>query len=189
MICMRLVLLGPPGVGKGTQSARLVAERKIPHISTGDMLRQAIREQTAFGRSSREYIAQGQLVPDPIVLQLIGERLVQADCGGGYLLDGFPRTVRQAEALDEFLAERGTPLDAVLELTVDRQEIERRLSDRQREDDQPDVLCERLNAYAEQTAPLVDYYRQRGLLRTINGLGTPDEVFGRICRALQQLTP
>jgi adenylate kinase len=184
---MRLVFLGPPGVGKGTQSQRLVAHLNVTHLSTGDMLRQARRDQTELGRKAETYMAAGQLVPDDLMLALIDERLAHADCRHGYLLDGFPRTLGQARALDEMLARRGTPLDLVLELTAETEELVRRLAGRGREDDKPEVVRKRLDEYHRQTAPLSDYYRQRDLLQSVNGQGTVDEVFGRVRAVLDKV--
>ena len=186
---MRLVLLGPPGVGKGTQGALLIEHLCVPHLSTGEMLRQARADQTPLGQLSEKYIAVGQLVPDPLILELIGARLDQDDCRGGYLLDGFPRTLPQAEALDETLKRRGTPLSAVLELDVDTDQLIRRLVLRGREDDKPDVIRERMQQYVQRTAPLSDYYRRQGLLHSINGTGTPGEVFARITTVVDRISP
>jgi adenylate kinase len=153
---------------------------KIPHLSTGDMLRQAFADQTEIGILSQQYMSAGKLVPDPVILQLMGHRLSQSDCQNGCLFDGFPRTLGQAAALDAFLEERGMPLDGVLELKVDTEQIVERLAGRGREDDQPEIIRQRLEGYQRLTEPLVDYYKQRGLLYTIDGMGTPDEVFERI---------
>jgi adenylate kinase len=184
---MRIIFLGPPGVGKGTQSKRLVEYLQIPHLSTGDMLRQAYLDKTEVGMLSHQYMSSGKLVPDPVILEIMGRRLDQNDCQKGCLLDGFPRTLGQTRALDEFLAQRGTPLDGVLELKVDEEEIVNRLAGRGRDDDRPEIIRERLEHYARQTAPLVDYYRQRGLLHTINGVGTTEEVFARIKLVLEEI--
>jgi adenylate kinase len=186
---MRIVFVGPPGVGKGTQSLRLVKYLGIPHLSTGDMLRQAWQEKSDLGLLSQEYMAQGTLVPDPIMLQLVGRRLEAGDCQHGYLLDGFPRTLGQAQALDEFLRRRGTPLTTVLELKVDADELVKRLAGRRRDDDRPEIIRKRLDEYARQTAPLSDYYRQQGLVCEIDGSGTPDEVFARIKTFVDQIPP
>ena len=184
---MRIVFIGPPGVGKGTQSLRLVKFLNVPHLSTGDMLRQACEEQSDLGLLSQQYMAQGKLVPDPIILQLVGKRLDQDDCQDGCLLDGFPRTLGQAQALDEFLQRRGTPLTAALELKADPEELVRRLAGRGRDDDRPEVVRERLQQYAGQTVPLSDYYARQGRLFEIDGSGTPDDVFGRIKTVVNQL--
>jgi adenylate kinase len=184
---MRIIFLGPPGVGKGTQSKRLVEYLGIPHLSTGDMLRQAYLDKTEVGKLSHQYMSSGKLVPDPVILEIMGRRLDQADCRKGCLLDGFPRTLGQARALDEFLEQRGTPLDGVLELKVDHDEIVSRLAGRGRDDDRPEIIRERLEHYSRQTAPLEDYYRQRGLLHTIDGVGTTEEVFGRIKQVLEDI--
>ena len=183
---MRMVFLGPPGVGKGTQSSRLTKHFGIPHLSTGEMLREARRERSDLGALADEYMSQGRLVPDPLMLQLVERRLAQSDCNRGYLLDGFPRTLGQAEALDEILRRAGTPLTFVLELQADPEELVKRMTGRGRDDDQPEIIRKRLDEYARQTAPLSDYYRQRGMLVTIDGHGTPDEVFRRITSAIDQ---
>ena len=177
---MQIVFLGPPGAGKGKQAVRLAKNLNIVHLSTGDMLRQAAADKTPVGLQSQEYLTAGKLVPDSVMLDLVNERLAKQDCAGGYLLDGFPRTLGQAEALDALLAKRNTPLTAVVELELDVEVLTKRLVARGREDDKPDVILERLKQYKLQTAPLSDYYRQRSLLHEVDGSGTPDEVFQRI---------
>lgn len=184
---MRMILLGPPGAGKGTQAQRLVQRLKVPHLSTGEMLRQAIAAGSAVGQTAKRYIDQGQLVPDEVVLDLVTQRLEAPDCSAGCLLDGFPRTVKQAEALDEYFARRGTQLDGAVEMQVDEVELVRRMIARGRGDDQPAVIRERMATYHRQTKPLVDYYQQRGSLASIDALGTVDEVFNRLTAAVDRL--
>lgn len=177
---MRIVFIGPPGAGKGTQAERIVRRYKLAHLSTGDMLRAARDAKTEVGRKAEAYMSAGQLVPDEIILAIIGQRLGEADCREGYLLDGFPRTMAQAEALDKLLQKSQTPLSAVLELQVPEEELFRRLAGRGRADDKPEVIRERLVAYRRQTQPLTEYYGKSGLLETIEGLGTVDRIFDRI---------
>ncbi len=177
---MRIVFIGPPGAGKGTQAEKIIAKYHTAHLSTGDMLRAARDAKTEIGVKAEKFMSAGQLVPDDVIIGIIGERLQASDCQGGYLLDGFPRTIAQAEALDKMLAEKGTPLDVVLELRVPDEELFRRLAGRGRADDKPEVIRERLVAYANQTSPLLDYYGQKGLVQVIEGLGTVDDIFSRI---------
>ena len=184
---MRMVFIGPPGAGKGTQAERLVKTYKMAHLSTGDMLRAARDAKTEVGVKADKFMSSGALVPDDIIVALIAERLAQPDCRQGYLLDGFPRTIAQAEALDAMLAEKGTPLDAVLELRVPEDELFRRLAGRGRADDTPDVIRQRLVAYRKQTEPLLDYYGRQGSLKGIDGLGTVDEIFARAKTVLDDL--
>jgi len=177
---MRIVFIGPPGAGKGTQAERMIEKYKLAHLSTGDMLRAARDAQTEVGKNADEYMSTGRLVPDEIIAEIIEERLAQSDCQAGYLLDGFPRTIAQAEALDKMLGEKGTPLDVVLELKVPEEELFQRLAGRGRADDTPDVIRQRLVAYRDQTSPLLDYYGKTGLLESVDGLGTIEEIFDRI---------
>ena len=183
---MRIVFIGPPGAGKGTQAERLVESYTLEHLSTGDMLRAARDAQTEVGKKADRYMSAGQLVPDEIILAIVGEKLSQAECQDGFLLDGFPRTIAQAEALDALLAQQGTPLDAVLELQVAEEELFRRLAGRGRADDSPEVIRQRLVAYREQTEPLLQYYLERGLLKSIDGVGTVDEIFDRTTAVLDR---
>ncbi len=184
---MRIVFLGPPGAGKGTQSQKLISLLQVPHIATGDMLRKAIQEQTEIGRVSDGYMKQGRLAPDPIILELVKSRLSEPDCQKGCMFDGFPRTLGQAQALDQMLLANGMPLSGVLELWVDRDELLRRLMGRRRADDKPEVIRERLDGYLELTAPLTEYYDARGLLYPIDGSGSPDDVFSRIRAVIQRI--
>ena len=191
---MRLILLGPPGAGKGTQAQRLVAKYGIVQLSTGDMLRAAVKAGTSVGRQAQEIMARGGLVPDDVVVEIVAQRIAQPDAHKGFILDGFPRTVLQAAALDRMLAERNLALDGVIELRVDEdaliKRIERRIEEMKargealREDDNPEVLHRRLKAYREQTAPLIDYYRDKGALITVNGMAPIPEVAAAIDRAL-----
>lgn len=184
---MRIVFIGPPGAGKGTQAERMIDRYTLAHLSTGDMLRAARDARTEVGLKADKYMSAGQLVPDDVIVAIIAERLQAPDCGSGYLLDGFPRTIAQAEALDRMLVEKGTPLDTVLELRVPEEELFRRLAGRGRADDTPDVIRQRLVAYRRQTEPLLDYYGKRGLLKVVDGLGTVDQIFARIKEVLEPL--
>ena len=177
---MRIVFIGPPGAGKGTQAEKIIAKYKPAHLSTGDMLRAARDAKTKIGLEAEKYMSSGRLVPDEVVIGVIADRLKQDDCKAGYLLDGFPRTIAQAEALDKMLAEAGTPLDVVLELKVPDEELFTRLSKRGRADDNPETIKERIAVYNNQTSPLLDYYGKKSLLKTIEGLGTIEEIFARI---------
>ncbi|OHB81472.1 MAG: adenylate kinase [Planctomycetes bacterium RBG_16_64_12] len=185
---MRIVFIGPPGAGKGTQAERVVRTYELAHLSTGDMLRAARDRRTEVGREADRYMSTGQLVPDSIILRIIAERLGQPDCRSGYLLDGFPRTIAQAEALDQTLAEKNTPLDVVLQIEVPEEALFQRLAGRGRADDKPEVIRERLVAYRRQTEPLVEYYGKAGLVRSVDGLGSVDEIFQRIRAVLDPIS-
>jgi adenylate kinase len=181
---MRIVFIGPPGAGKGTQALRLKDYLNIAHLSTGDMLREAAKAGTPLGREAQQYMNDGKLVPDDVVVGVVVERLAAPDCRRGCLFDGFPRTVPQAETLDGVLAERNMPLDMVLELRVADERLFERLAARGRADDNEDTIRERLRQYTRLTTPLLDYYRGRGILRSVDGEGTPDQVFARIKQAV-----
>lgn len=183
---MRIVFIGAPGAGKGTQ-ARLLARRlKVPHLSTGELLREAVARQTTVGRIAAGYLDRGELVPDLVVVQLVGERLAESGCAAGCLFDGFPRTRPQAEVLDQLLEQNKTPLDLVLELRVRDEFLVRRLLSRGRDDDVEETIRQRLASYELQTVPLLEYYKGRGLLRSIDGEGSVDEVFQRVCGAVDE---
>jgi len=184
---MRIVFIGPPGAGKGTQAVRLCETYRLAHLSTGDMLRAARDAQTEVGRQADVYMSSGRLVPDSIILDIVAERLGEPDCQAGYVLDGFPRTVAQAEALDARLAQQETPLDVILELQVDDEELFQRLAGRGRADDTPEVIRQRLVAYRQQTEPVLDYYHKADLIKTIDGLGSIDEIFQRVKAVLDPI--
>ncbi len=212
---MRLILFGPPGAGKGTQARRLAEAYGIPQVSTGDILRQARAEGTELGRKAAEYMDAGKLVPDDLIVGIIEERIAQPDARAGYILDGFPRTIPQAEALEAMLNRRGEKIDAVVSLEVPDEAIVERLSGRRtcpeckamyhvafnppkeegrcdgcgaalirRSDDEPAAIRQRLEAFHAQTAPLKAFYRERGLLREVQGTGNIEEVYERIRSAL-----
>jgi adenylate kinase len=184
---MRLILLGPPGAGKGTQSARLAKHYGVAHLSTGDMLREAIREGTPLGLLAKDALENGQLVDDETIIELVFQRLKQPDCKPGCLLDGFPRTVEQAKRLDGMLGKAGTPLDGVVELRVNEDEVVQRMMARGRPDDRPEIILERMAAYHRQTEPVSDYYRGKKQLEVVNAIGAQDEVFARIESAIHRL--
>ena len=187
---MRLILLGPPGAGKGTQARRLVDRYGIVQLSTGDLLREAAAAGTPAGMKAHEIMARGELVPDDMVVAIVADRIGQPDCDRGFILDGFPRTVAQAEALDRLLANKGLTLDAVVNFKVDEgillQRVEARVKEMSargealRADDNPEALHRRLVAYRAQTAPLVEYYSGKGLLRSVDGMGQIDDVTAAI---------
>lgn len=216
---MRLVLVGPPGAGKGTQAQFIAQHHSVPKISTGDIFRAHVSEGTPLGRQARGFMDAGDLVPDGVTVEMVRERLAEDDAVKGFLLDGFPRTVPQAQSLDDLLLGMGAGLDVVLEMVVDDDEVVRRLSGRrtcrrcshvwhvdfdppavdgvcdhcggelyQRDDDREDTVRHRLEVYAEQTAPLIAYYADKGILVGIDGTGPVDDVTDRAIAALRQYT-
>ena len=193
---MRIILLGPPGAGKGTQSERIVERFGIPQLSTGDMLRAAVAAGTPVGLEAKAIMESGGLVPDAVVVGIVGDRVEEADAAPGFILDGFPRTVEQARALDLMLAERGLHLDAVVEFVVDETALVGRIAKRAeetaarglpvRKDDTPEVFKTRLDAYRTLTAPLSHYYAGTGLLRKVDGMQPIDEVTGALIGLLDR---
>ncbi|SFT45195.1 Adenylate kinase [Geodermatophilus amargosae] len=190
---MRIVLLGPPGAGKGTQAQVIAGQLGVPAISTGDIFRANVSGQTELGLKAKVYMDAGDLVPDEITVAMVKDRLAEPDAEGGFLLDGFPRTIPQAEQLRGSLEELGQRLDRVVELVVDEEELVRRLSGRrmlvdgewvQRDDDKPETVRRRLEVYREQTAPLSGFYDGEGLLSRIDAIGSVDEVTARVMTAL-----
>lgn len=182
---MRIVFIGPPGAGKGTQSERLAERLGVTRLSTGDVLREAKQLDTPAGREIKARLDAGDLVSDDLVLRIVADRLAEADCRHGYLFDGFPRTLPQAIELDGLLADNGAKLDAALELIVPDEELFQRLSGRGREDDNDETIRQRLRAYADLTSPLSGYYEKQGLLRPIDGVGEPEEVYQRLAAAIE----
>jgi len=190
---MRLVLLGPPGAGKGTQAGLLSRDQGIPHVATGDIFRSNVREGTELGQRAKEYMDRGDLVPDEVVIGMVMDRITEPDCGDGFILDGFPRTVAQAEALDKRLRRPSVPqdpLDAALNFEITEAELFRRLVTRaeqeHRSDDAEDVVRHRLEVYHANTKPLVDYYDRHGVLVVVDGMGTIGEVHERIQASLAE---
>lgn len=212
---MRLVLLGAPGAGKGTQAKKLIDRFKIPQISTGDILRQNVADGTPLGKEAKSYMDKGELVPDRVVLGLVEDRLKKDDCKKGYILDGFPRNVAQAEALDKILKSLGMPLTAALSVDVPKGDLMKRLTGRrtckscqqmynvyfsapkkegvcdkcggvlfQRDDDKEETIKKRLDVYDAQTSPLIEYYKKSGILKSVAGVGSIDEIFTKVCSAL-----
>jgi adenylate kinase len=187
---MRVILLGPPGAGKGTQAKLLVARYGIPQLSTGDMLRAAVEQNTKAGKEAASYMDAGKLVPDDVVTAAVRARLAEPDCSKGFILDGYPRTVQQARTLKDILQELGSPLDAVISLTVDEDILASRVQKRSAEaqangqsvraDDNPEVLKLRIAEYREKTAPVTEFYRASGLLRFIDGMGTISDISAEI---------
>jgi adenylate kinase len=212
---LRVVLLGPPGAGKGTQAKLLREKYEACQISTGDILRKAVADQSQLGKEASAYITRGDLVPDSVIVKLVAERLKERDCTQGFILDGFPRTIPQAQSLEEILRKMGLGLQAVLLIQVPHTIIVERLAGRrtckdcgalyhlkfnpsasesvcdrcggellQRDDDREETISARLKVYDKQTAPLVDYYRQRGILREIDGVGNVEDIQNRVLKAL-----
>jgi adenylate kinase len=181
---VRLVLLGPPGAGKGTQAEKLAEKLGIPQISTGELFRRNIDNGTKLGLEAKRYLDAGDLVPSELTNQLVDDRLDDPDAAGGFILDGYPRSVEQAKALHEMLERRGTDIDAVVEFRVSQDELLQRLKARGRADDTEDVILNRMKVYREETAPLLEYYS--GQLRTVDAVGSTDEVFARALQALGQ---
>ncbi|CAN5651123.1 adenylate kinase [soil metagenome] len=179
---MRIVLLGPPGAGKGTQAVQLAEKLGIPQISTGDLFRHNISTGTELGLEAKKYLDAGDLVPATLTNALVDDRLNDEDAAAGFILDGFPRSVEQAEALHDMLQRRGLELDAVVEFRVSQDELLKRLKERGRADDTDDVILNRMNVYRDETAPLLDYYAHE--LKTVDAVGAVDEVFARALRAL-----
>ncbi|MFO1352541.1 MAG: adenylate kinase [Gammaproteobacteria bacterium] len=184
---MKAVLLGAPGSGKGTQAESIVRKYRISHISTGDLLRAEVAAGSALGKKAKAIMEAGGLVSDDIMLAMIEERLGRDDVQNGFLLDGFPRTLNQAEALDALLARLGQPLDAVIFLDVDYGEITKRLLARRRADDTEATIRKRLEVYEAQTAPLIDFYKAKGNLRTVKGVGEIHEIAERLFKILDNI--
>ena len=181
---MRIVLLGPPGAGKGTQAVKLAEKLGVPQVSTGDLFRHNISAGTKLGLEAKKYMDAGDLVPASLTNARVDDRLDDADLAGGFILDGFPRSVEQAEALHDMLARRGLKLDAVLEFRVPEEILVDRLKGRGRADDTEDVIRNRFKVYRDETAPLLDYYQGEHELKTVDAVGELDEVFGRALHAL-----
>ncbi len=185
---MRLVLLGAPGSGKGTQAARLKDHLQVPHISTGDLLRAEVAAGSKLGREAKEVMARGDLVSDAILLGMLEDRFSRADTAGGFILDGYPRNLAQADALDVLLTRIGQPMDAAVQLEVSNELLVERIAGRAaaegRADDSPESVRTRLKVYDDQTAPVIGFYRQHGQLSVVNGVGSLDDVFNRIVEAL-----
>jgi adenylate kinase len=181
---MHLVFFGPPGAGKGTQAQKIVAEFGIPQISTGDILRAAVSKGTELGKQAGPLMAAGKLVPDELVIGIVEERLKEPDCSKGFLLDGFPRTIPQAEALAKALEKHGKRIEHVVSLEVPDEVIHERMKGRGRADDSPETVQKRLDVFRQQTSPLKAHYEKAGLLRTINGVGSLDEIYSAIRKSI-----
>jgi adenylate kinase len=181
---VRLVLLGPPGAGKGTQAEKLAEKLQIPHLSTGELFRENIGNGTKLGLEAKRYLDAGDLVPAELTNELVDDRLSKPDLDAGFILDGYPRSVQQAQALHDMLERRGIQLDAVLEFRVPEDTLFERLKARGRADDTDDVIRNRMNVYRDETAPLIEYYSDE--LKTVDAVGSVDEVFARALRALEK---
>ena len=200
---MKIIMLGAPGAGKGTQAKFISEKFGIPQISTGDIFRANIKNQTELGNKAKSYIDQGLLVPDELTLDLVTDRLSKDDCKNGYILDGFPRTLNQANALTDALKKQGTSIDIAIDIEVKDEDIIRRMSGRRvcpkcgatyhvqyniiRADDQPETVKKRLEVYHKQTQPLIEYYQEAGTLRTFDGMKPMEEVFSEICDELSKM--
>ncbi|TKR30687.1 adenylate kinase [Luteimonas gilva] len=189
---MRLVLLGAPGSGKGTQAARLKEHLQVPHISTGDLLRAEVAAGTPLGKEAKDIMARGELVSDAILLGMLEDRFSRPDTANGFILDGYPRNLAQADALDKLLQRIGQPMDFALQLDVDNELLIERIAGRAkaegRDDDNPESVRKRLKIYDELTAPVIEFYRQHGQLTVVDGVGSMDEVFNRIVEAIAPAT-
>ena len=214
---MRLVLLGAPGAGKGTQAKKLIEKYSIPQISTGDILRKAVTDGTPLGKEAKSYMDKGELVPDSVVIGLVKERLAKGDCQKGFILDGFPRNTSQAQTLDGVLAMMNTPITVALSVDVDKDDLMKRLTGRrtckkcqqmynvyfspskkdgvcdkcggelfQRDDDKEATIKNRLDVYDKSTAPLIEYYKKKGILKSVMGVGSIDEIFNKVCAVLDK---
>lgn len=185
---MRIVLMGPPGAGKGTQAVKVAESLQVPHISTGEIFRANLAAGTPLGLEAKRYMEAGEYVPDEVTNSMVAARLAEDDAANGFILDGYPRTLAQVDELDRILAGLGMQLDSVVEITADTEEVVARLLNRAKEqgraDDTEEVIRRRMDVYAEQTAPLVAVYTEKGLLRKVDGMGTMDEVTQRLLAAL-----
>ena len=186
---MKIVLIGPPGAGKGTQSALMAKKLQIPHLSTGEILRNACAEETEVGHQAAEYMQKGHLVPDGVVQEIVFKELGKPACKSGYILDGFPRTVPQAEEFDTWLEKRGKSLSLVLEFRVTEEVLLQRLAERGRADDNRDIIHRRMQQYDDLTSPLLEYYQDHGVLHTIlGGQGSEEEVFAKIEQIIEKVS-